>query len=360
MAKNLLVIRIIFLLLCAFGSWLISITISELAEFRWVVVLIGVLIGTLVVLVDILLKGFSVRGLTALTFGLGVGALVSFLIGSSPLFEEGDPEMIFLARLSLFVICSYLGAVIALRGKDEFNLVIPYVRFVPHGVDSPLIVVDTSALIDGRIARICQTHFISSALVIPRFVLSELQRIADSTDPVRKAKGRRGLQVLSQLKQLRQIEVRVEESEVGRTQDVDAKLIFLATALKGKLLTIDYNLAKLAEFHGIPWLNINDLTKALSPEYVPGEVLVVQLVKTGKEPGQAVGFMGDGSMIVVADAVSMIGKETAVEVVSMIPTGAGKMVFAKLAVDFPSLAVSAGSGAAHAVSSKKSVPTRVS
>src|SRR5690606_13324879 len=156
----------------------------------------------LTILVDVLLKGFSLRGLSAVTFGLAAGALIAFLIGTSPLLEEGDSQVIFLARLSLFVICSYLGAVIALRGKDEFNLVIPYVRFVPHEVQVPLIVVDTSALIDGRIVKICQSAFISSALVIPRFVLNELHKIADSTDPARKAKGRRGLVVLNQLKQV--------------------------------------------------------------------------------------------------------------------------------------------------------------
>src|SRR5690625_4916665 len=171
MNKNLVVIRIVFILLCAAGSWLITYTITDWDQYRFLALIIGLLIGTLVILVDLLLKGFSLRGLTALTFGLSVGALVAFLLATSPLLENGDPETIYLSRLGLFVICSYLGAVLALRGKDEFNLVIPYVRFVPHEVQVPLIVVDTSALIDGGIVKICCSHLISSAIVIQQFVL---------------------------------------------------------------------------------------------------------------------------------------------------------------------------------------------
>lgn len=331
MNKNLLIIRVLFLLMCGAGSWLLSYTVEEWSALRWMVVVVGLLIGAFVILVDLFLKGFSLRGLSAVTFGLGVGALVAFLISTSPLFDEADPEIIHLSRLSLFVICSYLGAVIALRGKDEFNLVIPYVRFVPHGVDVPLIVVDTSALIDGRIVRICESQFISSGLVIPRFVLDELHTIADSSDPIRKAKGRRGLLVLNRLKQIPNLDLRIQESEVVKPEEVDAKLIFLTSSLKAKLLTMDYNLAKMAEFHGLVWLNINELTRALAPELAAGETLVVNLVKRGKEPGQAVGFLGDGSMVVVSDAVDHIGNEVVAEITSVLPSAGGKMVFADFA-----------------------------
>lgn len=136
----------------------------------------------MVILIDVFLKGFSLRGLTALTFGLFVGWLFAIFISNSPLFENGDPQILFLVRLALFVILMYLGAVIALRGRDGFNLVIPYVRFEPHGVDVPLVVLDTSVLIDGRIIGICESRFMGYTLVIPRLALDELQHIADSTD----------------------------------------------------------------------------------------------------------------------------------------------------------------------------------
>ena len=193
MNKTLLPIRLVFVALCAAAGWLVCYTITAWDGYRGRAIFIGLSIGVLVVLVDILLKGFSLRGLSAVTFGIGVGALIAHLIGSSPLLEMGDRENIYLVRLGLFIILPYLCAVIALRGKDEFNLVIPYVRFVPHEVETPLVVVDTSALIDGRIARVCQTGFLGAALVIPRFVLRELQGVADSADLVKQARGRRGL-----------------------------------------------------------------------------------------------------------------------------------------------------------------------
>ena len=294
---------------------------------------VGTMIGCLTVLIDIFLKGFSLRGLSALTFGIGVGALISWIISKSPLFEplEMDEDfggMLYLIRLSVFVILMYLGAVIALRGRDEFNMVIPYIRFVPHGVEVPLVVVDTSALIDGRIVSICRSKWLGYALVIPRFVLEELQSIADSSDPQRKSRGRKGLNILNELRKMPNLDLRIHESEVSRGEDVDAKLVFLSQSLKAKLLTMDYNLGKMAEFQGVQWLNINDLVKALNPELSIGETVQVQLVKAGKESGQAVGFLPDGSMVVVNEGRKLIGNTVEAEVVSILPSGGGKLVFA--------------------------------
>jgi uncharacterized protein YacL len=237
--------------------------------------------------------------------------------------------VIYLFRLALFLICTYLGAVIALRGKDEFNLVIPYVRFVPHDVETPLVVVDTSALIDGRVAKICEAGFINAALVIPRFVLEELQNVADSTDPLRQARGRRGLEVLNDLRRIKNLDLRIHESEVTKRQDVDAKLVFLAQSMRARLLTTDYNLAKMAEFHGVPWLNLNHLAKALHQELLVGDTIEVDLVKLGKEEGQAVGFLEDGSMVVVNTARAHLGRRVTAEITSVLPSAGGKMVFAR-------------------------------
>ena len=332
MNRTLLPIRIAFIVLCAASGWLLCYTIQQWDAYWLRAALIGTLIGTLVVLVDILLKGFSLRGLSAITFGLAVGMLISFLISVSPLFEYAtinDPQTVYLFRLALFLTCSYLGAVIALRGKDEFNLVIPYVRFVPHDVDSPLVVVDTSTLIDGRVAKVCAAGFINAALVIPRFVLDELQNVADSTDPLRQARGRRGLDVLNDLRRIKNLDLRVHESDVSRRQDVDAKLVFLAQSLRAKLLTSDYNLAKMAEFHGVQWLNLNQLAQALRQELMVGDTIEIDLVKPGKEEGQAVGFMEDGSMVVVGAGRSHLGRRVSVEITSVLPSAGGKMVFAR-------------------------------
>ncbi len=330
MNKTLLAIRIFFIALCATASWLVCYTVEDWDHRRGLAVMIGLMIGTLVVLVDLMLKGFSLRGLTALTFGLGVGALISWLISSSPLLNKGDPQIIYLVQLALFVICTYLGTVIALRGKDDFNLVIPYVRFVPHEVDVPLVVVDTSALIDGRIARICETQFLGSALIIPTFVLTELQAIADSPDPVKQARGRRGLQVLNELRAIKHIDIRIHQSEVARRQDIEAKLVFLAQSMRAKLLTTDTNLAKMAQFQGVSWLNLHALESALRPELVIGESIAIDLVKIGKEDGQALGYLPDGSMVVVNNARAYVGKRVTAEIIGVLPSSGGKMVFANL------------------------------
>jgi uncharacterized protein YacL len=331
MNKTLLPIRLVFIALCAAAGWLVCYSIGDWDAYRVRALFIGFSIGVLVVLVDVMLKGFSLRGLSAITFGLGMGTLVAYMISASPLFEKGDEGMIFLSRLTLFLVCTYLGTVIALRGRDEFNVVIPYVRFVPHEVDTPLVVVDTNVLIDGRIARVCETGFLSAALVIPRFVLTELQSVADSPDPIKQARGRRGLEVLAELRRIKNLDIRIPESEVKKTEDVDAKLVFLAHSMKAKLLTTDYNLAKMAEFQGVPWLNLNQLAKSLKPEFMLGEEVEVELVKAGKEEGQTVGFLPDGSMVVVAASRAHLGRRVTAEIVSVIPSAGGKMVFARLA-----------------------------
>lgn len=329
MNKTLLPIRIVFVALCAAAGWLVCYAISDWDHYRVRAVSVGFLIGVLVVLVDVLLKGFSLRGLSAITFGIGVGVLIAHLVGSSPLLEQGDPAVIYLARLGLFLVCPYLATVIALRGKDEFNLVIPYMRFVSHEVDVPLVVVDTSVLIDGRIARVCESGFLIAALVIPRFVLNELSAIADSSDPHKQARGRRGLEVLNELRKIKNLDIRITESEVARREDVDAKLVFLAQSMGAKLLTTDYNLAKMAEFQGVHWLNLNTLAKSLRPELMIGERLEIDLVKQGKEEGQAVGFVEDGSMVVVSDSRHHVGHRVQAEIVSVLPTAGGKMIFAR-------------------------------
>ena len=330
MNKTLLAIRAVFFLLCGACGWLVCYAITDWDAYRGRAAMIGLLIGTLVILVDLLLKGFSLRGLSAITFGLGMGTLIAYFIGTSPLFRFGEPQIIYLSQLALFIVSTYLCTVIALRGKDEFNLVIPYVRFVPHDVDVPLVVVDTSVLIDGRIARVCEAGFLSAALIIPRFVLNELQSVADSSDPHKQARGRRGLEVLNELRRIKRLDIRISESEVAKQEDVEAKLVFLAQTMRAKLLTTDYNLAKMAEFQGVPWLNLNELARSLRPEFMLGETVEVELVKPGKDEGQTVGFLEDGSMVVVNSSRAYLGRRVSAEIISVLPTAGGKMIFARL------------------------------
>jgi uncharacterized protein YacL len=328
MNRTLLPIRMLFVALCAAAGWLVCLTEPAWDDRRLLATVIGFMIGSLVVLVDVLLKGFSLRGLSAISFGLLIGSLISYLVSVSPLLGAGDPQIVFLVRLALFLIVTYLATVIALRGRDEFNLVIPYVRFVPHEVDVPLVIVDSSALIDGRIARICEAGFIPGALVIPRFILQELQTIADSPEPARRARGRRGLDTLNDLRRIKRLDLRIHESDAKRGE-VDAKLVFLATSMKAKLLSVDENLAKLADFHGVIGLHPADLARALQPTYAVGEVIDVDLVKAGKDEGQAVGYLPDGSMVVVNDGARAVGKRVRAEIISVVPSGNGRIVFTR-------------------------------
>lgn len=329
MGPTLLTIRIFFFLVVLAGSYLLCFTIPEWDEYRGLALFIGGSIGALVILVDILLRGFSLRGLSALTFGLFIGWLMAMFITNSPLFAYGDESTLYIARMALFIIMMYLGAVIALRGKDEFNLVIPYVRFVPQQVDAPLAVVDSSALIDGRVVDICRSKFMGYALVIPSFVVDELHRIADSGDPQRRERGRRGIDALNTLRRMTHIDLRIHQSEVGDREKIDAKIIFLAQSLRARILTTDYNLAQVAEFHNVEWLNLSALMKALRQDLIVGQELTVQLIKPGKERDQAVGYLEDGSMVVVNDGIDSIGKEIEVEIQSILPSSGGKMIFAQ-------------------------------
>jgi len=333
MNKTIFTIRIFFFAVCLLGSWLITLTSDDYDVAK--VLFFGACLGALVILVDIYLKGFSLRGLSALTFGLAIGALVAWIISSSPLFTplKDDPDFaqnLILVQMVLFVVLMYLGAVIALRGKDEFNLVIPYMKFVPHDVQTPLALVDTSALIDGRIVPLCRSGFFGHAVVIPKFVIAELQSVADSDDVHRKARGRRGIEALNRLRENKDIDLRVEASEVDSEDKVDAKLLFLARTLKAKILTTDYNLARLAQFEGVSWLNLNELAESLNPEIHVGLSINIELLKPGKDPGQAVGYLKDGSMVVVNDGKQFIGEQVQAEVISIVPTTGGRMIFAKV------------------------------
>jgi len=331
MRKTLLIFRLFFFTISLLGSVLIWYVAADWNFF--VVLTVGLGIASLVVLTDLLLEGFSLRGLSAVTLGLAFGTLIAFLVSNSPLFEPLEEslelsQMLFMVRLLLYVVAMYLATVIALRGKDEFNLVIPYVSFSPQNVESRLAVVDTSALIDGRIVAICESGWFVHRLLVPRFVLEELQGIADSGDIARKEKGRKGLNVLNRLRAIDGLELKIHESDVPDRDAVDSKLIYLCEVMKAKLFTTDFNLAKLAQFHGVGWLNLTSLVKALNQEVSVGTRVTADLVRVGKDADQAIGYLPDGSMLVVNKGREFIGHEVCVEVDSVVPSGGGKMVFA--------------------------------
>lgn len=342
MERSLLAIRVIFFAIVVVGSWLVAYTVPEWDAYRHVALIVGILLGALVILVDVLLKGFSLRGLTALTFGLFVGWLMSLFISSSPLFEHGDPEILYLVRLTLFVVLMYLATVVALRGRDEFNLVIPYVRFVPQKVEIPILLLDLSTLVDGRVVPLAQSRFLVPTLLVPQFVVDRLHTWASSDDPGERERGRQGLEHLNALRRVPSIELRIHPDDGrGREDRPEAqRLVDLAREMRVKVMSSDPSLIQLARFYGVDWVNIDGLARALQPNPVVGGYFEVELVRKGKEPGQAVGYLSDGSMVVVHDAERKIGQTVIVEVESVLPSGAGRMVFARLSA--PSHAVGDG------------------
>jgi uncharacterized protein YacL len=324
------VIRILFLLLCMLGGYAVSQVQPALIETGFYGVVIGFGMGGLLIAIDEMLKGFSLRAFSAATFGLMLGSLIAWMVDRSGLFVYVDEEPVrWLIRLCLFVAFGYIGMVLAMRSnKEDFTLIIPYIRFASQKKPDNLILLDTSAVIDGRIADLIESNFLEGIIVVPRFVLKELQNIADSNDPIRRARGRRGLETLSRIQRNNRNEVKIHEGDFPEETAVDSKLVRLANALGAKLFTTDFNLGKVAELQSVPYVNINELANALKAVILPGESLSLRVVREGKDKGQGIGYLSDGTMVVVNQAQSLIGQQVEVQIQSLLQTGAGVIVFA--------------------------------
>jgi uncharacterized protein YacL len=324
------VIRGFFLLLCGLGGFSISQVQPTLVHSSHNGAVIGFGFGGLLIGVDEMLKGFSLRAFSAATFGLMLGSLIAWMVDRSGLFVYADElPTRWLIRLCLFVAFSYIGMILAMRSnKEDFSLIIPYVRFTRQNAPPSILLLDTSAIIDGRIADLIEFRFVEGTVVIPRFVLKELQNIADSPDPIRRARGRRGLEVLSRIQKIPMLDFKLHEGEFPDEPAVDSKLIRLAKTTGAKLFTTDFNLGKVAELQSVPYVNLTALANSMKTILLPGEVLPLRIAREGKDKGQGVGYMNDGTMVVVNQAANMIGQQIEVQVQSTLQTGAGVIVFA--------------------------------
>ncbi|WP_346962329.1 PIN/TRAM domain-containing protein [Clostridium sp.] len=269
----------------------------------------------------------------------GIGALIGLIISVLlSVLIRVDSIIITIISVIVTVIITVLFADICVRKKDEIIHV--FTSFKKPGANkdgktknvsdklSPK-VLDTSVIIDGRIFDICQSGFIENTLVIPTFVLDELRHIADSSDSLKRTKGRRGLDILNKIQKELSIDVEIWEGDFEDIKEVDVKLLKLAQLLSGKVITNDYNLNKVAELQGVPVLNINELANAVKPVLLPGEVMKTQVIKDGKESGQGVAYLDDGTMIVIEEGRKYIGENILVVVTSVLQTAAGRMIFAK-------------------------------
>jgi uncharacterized protein YacL len=328
---SLWVIRIFFLLLCTVSGYAVSQHRPELINGGIYGLLIGFGLGGVLIALDEMIKGFSLRAFSAATFGLMLGTLVAWMIDNTGLFIFADDKTRWVLRLSLFLSFGYLGMILAMRSnKEDFALLIPYIRFRSQKKPDNIVVLDTSVIIDGRIADLIEGSFIEGIIVVPKFILHELQFVADASDSNRRARGRRGLDMLNRIRQNQRCEVRIHEMDFPEEKVVDAKLLKLTRVLEGKLFTNDSNLGKVAELQSVPHVNLNDLAAALKPAVLPGDVFNVRVAREGKDKGQGVGYLNDGTMVVINGAQSLIGQPVQIQVQSLLQTGAGVIIFADL------------------------------
>lgn len=241
-----------------------------------------------------------------------------------------------LIKLLLGAAAVFICVSFVLQTKDDFRFVIPYVEFSKETKGARPILLDTSVIIDGRIADIAETRMLESTTIVPRFILAELQSIADSDDKLKRNRGRRGLDILNRLQGSDKLDIQILDAHVASVDeaaDVDAKLVALAEHLGGRIVTNDYNLNKVAQLKGVDVININDLANALKPIVLPGEAMTVKIIKAGEEPGQGVGYLEDGTMVVAEQGRDCIGREIAITVTSILQTSAGRMIFGKMDAD---------------------------
>ena len=292
----------------------------------------GVAFGLCVVLADRLLKGFSLRMFSSATFGLLLGLVASRLLIASGLLYRTPADVQWLISLTIYATFGYIGMMLAMRSnRDEFALIIPYIRFRDQSPNDMPILVDSNIIIDGRLAELVATGFLSRSLIIPRFILEELQTLADSHDPARREKGRLALSRLQELQRDPTLTVTIHEVPVDPFAAVDSKLIQLAKMLSARLISNDGNLCSIARLQGITALNLNDLNKALRPVVGAGDEITLTLTKEGREAHQAIGYLPDGTMIVVNNSRAQVGKSVRVSISSVRQTSAGRLFFAELA-----------------------------
>ena len=331
---TLIFIRIFFIILSVIvGNQIGSFVRIGNGDFSMLGGVIGFAVAVIIIFFEFIMRRVSVRGLSSAVFGLIFGLIMAKLVSDTLALIHLDETVFYSLRVVLTLVFCYLGMIVAIRGRDEFNIIVPYVKFSRQGQKDEMVILDTSVIIDGRIADICTTKFLEGKFIVPRFVLKELHQIADSSDSLKRARGRRGLDILAKLQKNSNIDVRIHNEDFTDLKEVDAKIVKLAKVLSAKVFTNDFNLNKIAEIQGVSVLNVNELANALRPVVLPGEMLDIRLIKEGKEYNQGVGYLEDGTMVVVDNGRRLIGQNVRVVVGSVLQTAAGRMIFGKPPAD---------------------------
>jgi uncharacterized protein YacL len=319
---DLLIIRLIFILVLTTFAWFLH----PLNSIPWVAAAGGAVLGMVIVLFEIRLEKVSLPRLIGAACGSILGIVGAFVM--SLVLSKATPDPFL--PIALLLLMAYIGLIVGAKKGDTLNLAaLGGVFGAEVSSKKSFKILDTSVIIDGRIADIAETGFLDGVLVIPQFVLRELQLVADSADSMKRNRGRRGLDILARIQKMAHLQVEIVEQDFPQVREVDMKLIELAKVYVCKVITNDFNLNKVAQLHGVEVLNINELANSLKPIVLPGEIMRVFILKEGKEYNQGVAYLDDGTMVVVDNAKKMISKTIDISVTSVLQTTAGKMIFGK-------------------------------
>jgi uncharacterized protein YacL len=338
------VLRAVFLIVAAGLGVSIAQTLPESLPtqyhgplYTWLV-FFGVMgAAAAIIVIDVVFPRKRLDIITCVYFGIIVGLFLTYVVGIAltPIVpDQNNPAaaaVVSAIRLVVGMLLCYFCVSLLMQTKDDFRFIIPYVEFAKEVKGLKPYVLDTSVVIDGRIADLVDTNVLDNQLIMPRFVLGELQGIADSSDKLRRERGRRGLDILNKLRSKDHVDLKIYESELPEMvgQPVDMKLVILAKHLEGKIVTGDYNLNKVARLHNVQVINLNDIANSLKPVFLPGEVVQVKIIKPGEAQGQGVGYLEDGTMVVVEGGREFLHQVVRISVTSILQTSAGRMVFGK-------------------------------
>jgi uncharacterized protein YacL len=342
----LIVLRALLLMIAvALGFGLVNSPLlpKEPVWIPWLVFVGCLAAAVAVIAVDMSVRRKRIETMSAVYIGLLVGVLLTYVVrlvltpllpdpATLPLREAAHAHQIaYWVQVGLGAVICYTCISLLIQTKDDFRFIIPYVEFSKEVKGRRPYVLDTSVVIDGRIADVVDTEVLDTQLVMPRFAIAELQGIADSSDKMRRSRGRRGLDILNRLRGNPKVDLQIFDRDLPEFagQPVDMKLVLLAKHLSGKVITNDYNLNKVAKLHGVGVINLNDLSNSLKPVYLPGESTEVRIVKPGEEPGQGIGYLDDGTMVVVEGGREHVNQQVRVAVTSVLQTSAGRMVFGR-------------------------------
>lgn len=328
---GLILIRIIFVFIGTLLGYYVSMQLDEQVG-RTEGMVIGFAVAISIILTELLFRRVALKVIIGGILGFIIGLTSANIIAAPLKLVPLERSIVNFLVLLMNAFFGYMGVTIGIREGERFNPA-NIKKLFKGGADENLKLLDTSVIIDGRIADVCETEFLDGILIIPQFILQELQHIADSSDSLKRARGRRGLDILHRIQKMGHMEVRITDDDFPKIREVDSKLIALAKRMGAKVITNDFNLNKVAELQGVTVLNINDLSNAVKPVALPGETMRVFVLKEGKEAGQGVAYLDDGTMIVVENGRKFINKNVEVSVTSVLQTAAGRMIFTKLKED---------------------------